>query len=295
MLDPKKKKLVISLGIIIPTVIIALIFGVVLGLLFFLKPPPACSGTPTSGPYFHNIYFATSSDGLNWSVNQTVLFEHASVPGAVYLNGSIFLYYVNAESGEKLSVAISTDNGSSFTVYDVEISGSNSPRPVDPNPIVDGTNVRLTYLGNLDSSPHNIVTAWSADGVHFTEDGIIYSDDEITDPDLFSNATNDWVLFVNKGATLIKATCTTATGTFSKDSSFNFSGGWLASTAYINGKNYTYLHDGTSIGVAEYNDTGLTYIAKNLITGLSGTIADPTVAVLGSGDYIMYFKQCDTC
>ncbi|MHA1230673.1 MAG: hypothetical protein ACTSRP_06635 [Candidatus Helarchaeota archaeon] len=251
---------------------------------------------PEGGPYYHQIYSAYSSDGLNWTVNKTLIFDHASVPGAVYFNGKIYLYFVNAESGEKLSVAISQNNGSTFKVYNVIINGTHSPRPVDPAPMVDNGKIRLTYLGNLMcGSTNNIVTATSSDGINFNEEGIIYSGSEITDPDLFKNSTGGWVLFVNRGPNLIKATSPTITNNFTTDNSFNFTGGWLASTHYINGKNYTYLHNGKNISVAEYNSSGLTILAENLISGFRGIVGDPTVAVLGPNKYIMYFKTCITC
>ena len=252
---------------------------------------------PDSGPYYHKIYHATSTDGINWTINNTILFDHASVPGAVYFNNSIYVYFVNAASGEKLSVAISNNNGTTFTIYDVNITGSNSPRPVDPNPIIDGGQIRLTYLGNLmmGGGEFNIVTASSDNGIDFIEDAVIYSADGITDPDLFQNATGDWILFVNSGSDLIKAIGSTPTDNFTEDTLFNFTDGWLCSTHLIVGKYYTYHLGSNGISVAEYNSSGLTVIETDLIAGFNGTVADPTVAVLGAGKYIMYFKQCTTC
>ncbi|MHA1269873.1 MAG: hypothetical protein ACTSPY_08830 [Candidatus Helarchaeota archaeon] len=286
------KKSLILLGILVAIVISGF---VIIPLVLFTIPK---DGTiPTSGPYYHKIYHATSSDGITWTVNTTMLFNHASVPGAVYFNGSIYVYFVNAASGEKLSVAISNDNGTTYTTYDISITGTNSPRPVDPNAIVDSGKIRLTYLGNLMEAgeQHEIVTATSTDGINFNDEAVIYSEDQITDPDLFKNSTGGWVLFVNKGNNLIRAFSNNVTGNFTKDSSFSYSSGWLASTHEIGGKYYTYLHNGVNISVAEYNSSGLTFVAENVISGFVGVVGDPTVAVLGTGKYIMYFKTCTTC
>ncbi|MBD3229496.1 MAG: hypothetical protein GF329_15030 [Candidatus Lokiarchaeota archaeon] len=286
------KKKIILLSILIAIIMIGIIIvPIILSIL------PGDKYLPESGPYHHDIYHATSSDGLNWTVNKTLLFDHASVPGAVHINGSIYVYFVNAASGEKLSVAISDDNGSTYTIHDVSISGSNSPRPVDPNAIIDKGKIRLTYLGNLMQSgeEHKIVTAISTDGINFIEEAVIFSEDSITDPDLFKNSTGDWVLFVNNGSQLIKATNSSVLGNFSIDYSFSFSGGWLASTHKIGGKYYTYLHNGLNISVAEYNSSGLTILKEDLISGFEGIVGDPTVAILGPGNYIMYFKTCIIC
>jgi len=251
---------------------------------------------PEGGPYYHQIYCATSTDGINWTVNHTLLFNHASVPGAVYFNGSIYVYFVDGICGS-LKVAISHNNGSTYSIYAVSINGTNSPMPVDPAPIVDGSKIRLTYLGNLNPSGinHKIVTAVSDNGINFNEEAVIFTKDRITDPDLFQNSTGGWVLFVNTGNQLIKATSNSATGNFTEDTSFSFSQGWLASTVVISGKYYTYLHNGKNISVAEYNSSGLTFIAQNLISGFTGIVADPTVAILGTNKYIMYFKTCTIC
>lgn len=243
-------------------------------------------------PYYHRVYSATSVNGLGWTVNYTIIFLHASVPGGVYFDGKIYLYFVNAECGEKLSVGISDDYGKSFAVHDVAISGSNSPRPVDPNPIVDGGLIRLTYLGNLGDDPPNIVTAHSSDGINFVEDAILFSEAHVTDPDLFHYSPSEWILFVNQGKTLLKANGSSLSIPLVRDTTFNFTG-ILCSTHYIDGKFYTYYLGSNGISVAEYNSSGLTVLAEDVITGFTGFIGDPTVVVFGIGNYLMYFKQTD--
>jgi len=250
---------------------------------------PRCDIQP---PYYHRVYSATSANGLSWTVNNTIIFDHASVPGGVYYNGKIYLYFVNAECGEKLSVAISDDYGKSFVLYDVAISGSNSPRPVDPNPIVDDGLIRLTYLGNLGEDLANIVTAHSSDGVNFVEDAILFSEAHITDPDLFHYSPTEWILFVNQGSTLLKANGTSISMPLVIDSTFSFPG-ILCSTHEIDGRFHTYYLGSEGISVAEYNSSGLTVLAEDLIAGFSGFIGDPTVVVLCPGNYLMYFKQTD--
>ncbi|MEM2878865.1 MAG: hypothetical protein QXG10_04925 [Candidatus Hadarchaeales archaeon] len=243
-----------------------------------------------SGPYYHQIYSATSTDGINWTFNENLIFDHASVPGAVYFNGKLYVYFVNASDPEheKLSVGISEDRGRTFTVHDIHISGSNSPYPVDPNPIIDGNKIRLTYLGNL-RNPINIVTASSTDGINFTEDAVIFTAQgrtSVFDPDLFyDDVAGEWVLLMNPGQGLIKAVGSSSTSTFVIDPSFSWVEGSISSTVKIGNKFYTYYAwGGTSI--AEYSNGRLTVVARMVVDG-----GDPTVAIFGPNDYIMFVKR----
>ena len=254
------------------------------------EPGENYTATP-SGPYYHQIYSATSTDGINWTVDDTLLFDHASVPGAVYFGNKVYLYYVNAEDleHEKLSVGISEDKGMTFTVHDVQISGSNSSYPVDPNPIIDGGQIRLTYLGNFNQGETNkIVTATSSDGVNFTEDAVIFTGD-VYDPDLFYDEVGDeWVLFLNTGG-LTKATASSPSGPFTEDPDFSWASGSISSTHKIGEKYYTYYAGMYGISVAEYLNGSLSNIADGIVD-FSGLTADPTVAVFGPNDYKMFFK-----
>jgi len=93
---------------IIAAVLVVIVLAVGLGYFFIATREPVTEelppgeenqppGGPPSGPYYHQIYSATSSDGINWTVDNTLLFDHASVPGAVYFYNKLYLYYVNAE------------------------------------------------------------------------------------------------------------------------------------------------------------------------------------------------------
>ena len=243
-----------------------------------------------STPYYHQIYSATSTDGIIWNVSDVMLLDHASVPGAVYFNNKTYLYYVNAEDqyNEKLSVGVSEDRGVTFTIYDVQINGSNSPYPVDPNPIIDGGQVRLTYLGNFNQGEvtNEIVTASSSDGINFVEDAIIFTRDDVFDPDLFYDGSG-WVLLLNTGG-LTPATASSSTGTFIEDTGFVWSEGSISSTHQIGDSYYTY-YAGQGICVAEYLDGNLSILASNLLD-FPGMTADPTLAVFGPNDYKMFFK-----
>lgn len=254
--------------------------------------PAEGDGQPNPNtPYYHQIFSATSSDGLSWTVDDTLLFDHASVPGAVYFENKLYVYFVNAAvwNDEKLSVGISTDRGATFTTYDVQITGSNSPYSVDPNPIIDNGKIRLTYLGNFSQNETGeIVTATSTDGINFTEDGVIYTGD-VYDPDLFyDDGAGEWVMLLNTGG-LTKATASSPTATFTVDQGFTWTSGSISSTHKIGGNYYTYYAGQGGVSVAGYSSGSLTNISSGILN-YQGLNADPTVAIFGENDYMMFFK-----
>ena len=82
-----------------------------------------------------NIYCADSSDALDWGPGALVV-PNAEVPGAVYVNGKIYLYYVNSAPGAdqgKILVRISSDNGATFSSPQV-VTGL-AEAACDPDPV----------------------------------------------------------------------------------------------------------------------------------------------------------------
>ncbi|OGN99945.1 MAG: hypothetical protein A2Y90_03310 [Chloroflexi bacterium RBG_13_52_12] len=95
---------------------------------------------PGAMPTEHKVYMATSPDGITWSQHDTNKFIcNGSVPGAVYYNGTIFVYYcgVGKQPGEQsdLGVAVSLDKGLNFTEYRITIENKASTGIVDPAPV----------------------------------------------------------------------------------------------------------------------------------------------------------------
>ena len=126
------------------------------------------------GPSQHSVYRATSTDGLNFVKDPTLLFFPASVPGAIKdTNGTIFLYYVYAgQTGtEILKVATSTDGANFTTPQAINLTGSTVIKKVDPNPVLlpDGR-IRLYYIDLDPTPPKNVHSAISSDGYNFTEE-----------------------------------------------------------------------------------------------------------------------------
>ncbi|MBI3740765.1 MAG: hypothetical protein HY257_03275 [Chloroflexi bacterium] len=169
------------------------------------KDNPAPNQTlaaPQGGPYTHHIESATSSDGLNWSRDNRVLIEHASVPTVIVTPaGNVRLYYVDANNRpENVNCAESSDGGKSFQVLNCAITNLTSQKAVDPSIVLlsDGR-YRLYYYaatGNTDThESHFIRSAISADGIRFTEEGTVFTYNGLVDPDVFWTG-KQWLMYV---------------------------------------------------------------------------------------------------
>jgi hypothetical protein len=89
--------------------------------------------SPDTPPWEHEIYLATSDDGINWTQHAENRFIcKGSVPGAVYYNNTIYIYYCGFP---EMRVAISHDNGVTFTYSQITITGP-FLAAVDPCPLV---------------------------------------------------------------------------------------------------------------------------------------------------------------
>lgn len=252
-----------------------------------------------SGPWEHSVYRATSTDGLNFIKDTTLLFFPASVPGAVKdTNETIFIYYVYMESpsvNETLMVATSTD-GANFTAPQaINVTGSSVIKKVDPNPVLlpDGR-IRLYYL-DLGTQPSKYIhSAVSMDGFNFTEEsGIRFTKDGITDPDVFMVNDSLWVMFVSMGTTLVRAI--SADGlTFTEDTTFNWNNGGVCSTFLFSGGIFRTYYCGQG-GIKSATSTdgyNLTFEpGVRIQAGANESICDPTlVHQMTDSTYIMYYK-----
>ena len=102
----------------------------------------------TAPPGEHEIYLATSADGITWSQHaQNKFICKGSVPGAVYYNGTIYVYYCGLAHKPgappvDMGVAISQDNGVTFTTSTITIQGRTAAGTVDPAAVVVSTHQR---------------------------------------------------------------------------------------------------------------------------------------------------------
>lgn len=100
------------------------------------------ASSPMVPPIEHEIYLATSADGITWSQHaQNKFISRGSVPGAVYYNDTIYVYYCGlahkrGATPADMGVAISRDNGVTFTTSTINIQGMLAAGAADPTAVV---------------------------------------------------------------------------------------------------------------------------------------------------------------
>jgi hypothetical protein len=254
-----------------------------------------------NGPYYHQVFSATSTDGIIWEKQGIMLFDHASVPGAVLKDDKIYLYFVDASGEEdQLSVGISNDLGKTFTKDKVVIQGMPSYDSVDPHPELVNGKIMLYFLGDFMSGhvggmseKFTMYSAVSTNGVNFTELNQAYQTGEITtDPDVFQTSS-DWRMFVSheKGMDLLISHDNG--NSFAKDENFTWTKGGVSDTIKIGSQYYTYFC-GTGIQSATGADQGqLTQEPGSRIDAkdeMGKILCDPSVIQLPDGSYLMFYK-----
>lgn len=251
-----------------------------------------------NGPYYHQIYSASSPDGLKWTKLNKLIYDHASVPGAIIKDAKIYLYFVDASGDEdQLSVAISADNGATWDKKKAVFDSMASYDVVDPNPVVIDGKIRLYFLGDFMSKMANksksqsftMYWAESTDGINFNTPSKAYSENEvITDPDTFQTAS-DWRMFVSKERSMELLTSKDSGKTFTKDTAFSWNGGGISSTVVF-GSEYRTYYCGEGINYAIGANSGK-LTDKGVVLQETNKIAcDPTIVKLPDSTYLMFYK-----
>ena len=106
--------------------------------------------TMNEGPYRDKVAYATSNDLFNWTDSGVILAEHASVPGAVYKDGVIYVYFVDVSVDgipERTGLIRSEDDGQTWSDIEyVVYEGIDDRVPVDPCPfLLEDSSIRLYY------------------------------------------------------------------------------------------------------------------------------------------------------
>ena len=249
------------------------------------------------GPYEDKISYATGSDLLSWTDSKQTLVEHASVPGAVYRDGIIYVYFVDVSEEcypEKLGLIKSTDNGATWSAKETAyIKNLGTKVTADPAPLLleDGQ-IRLYYF-DIGANPvpgtdFKIYSAISKDGVNFVEEeGVRFSNPDTLDPDVIK-VGDTWRLYtgdVEKNETI---SATSSNGlNFTKEGTA-YSGGSVPDVFYKNDTYYLYT---AGINIATSADgKSFTATGKSFRSQLGTVTADPSVIELSDGSYLMLYK-----
>ncbi len=259
--------------------------------------------TMNQGPYRDSVTYATSTDLLNWTPSNDILATHASVPGAVTKDGTIFVYFVDVSTDgikEQLGMVKSTDQGKTWTEpTTLTIEGLGDKATADPAAVItDDGQIRLYYfdineprLGNLvveDEFTNKIYSAISGDGINFKqENGVRLEHQGAFDPDvLWVDGT--WYMYTGDLQGNKVNVATSADGLTFTHQGTAYEGGAVPDVWHEDGSWYLYT---AGINIATGTD-GLTFESSgyDFYDPNSHGTADPSVVKLQDGTYIMLYK-----
>jgi hypothetical protein len=243
----------------------------------------------------HQVYRAFSNDGYEFTAEDKLLIDHASVPeGAIGPDGAMWVYFINGEAGKHgLFVAREEENGQWQLIDCVRLNGQFEGNAVDPDVIrlSDGRYRLFYFLGNFVSRPqpgqspeHPIFSAISEDGIHFTIEQQLIAVEGVTDPTVAQLPNGGWLMAlaqVQENRTLLAASA--------DGYNFELTGvvvetpGIPELTAMPDGRVRLYLSNSL---ISE--DGGQTWAeeTQRFVPG-----PDPSLVAMPDGSYTMFYKK----
>jgi len=244
----------------------------------------------------HRVQWAHSTDGVSFTVDDTILLEKASVPDAVMgPNGKVWVYFVNGNPGQHaIFVAEQQEDGTLETFDCIRVDGAIRPNAVDPDVVrlPDGRYRLFFFEGWFvgDAKPqddHPFYSAISEDGIHFTQElKVLETTGGGTDPTATYLDDGTWLLGVTTGEEVLLAKGTDGSAFELTGTSFpsgipeiaSFDDGTVR--MYVTGKDSKLIHKST--------DGGETWTEEG---SFSVPGADPSLIKLGTDDYALFFKS----
>jgi hypothetical protein len=253
--------------------------------------------TMEQGPYKDKVSYATSSDLLHWEDSGQILAEHASVPDAIYKDGTIYIYFVDVSQDgkpEQIGLIKSADKGKTWSEkVDITIQGQGDKVAVDPAPFLlpDGR-IRLYFFDIADTRvpgrSGKIYSALSDDGVNFVlEQGVrLERQAGLFDPDVVW-VDGTWFMYVGDGTGQNTIVATSTDGSTFIEKGVAYTGGAIPNVFY-NGKKFFLYTGGIDIATSE---DGLAFTkTSSRFESSYGLTADPGIIQLGTDSYLMVFK-----
>ena len=256
--------------------------------------------TMREGPYRDKVSFATGTDLLNWTDSEQILAEHASVPGAVMKDGTIYVYHVDVEEecyAESLGLIKSEDDGKTWSETErAYIKGLGDKVAVDPAPyLLDDGRIRLFYFdingSMMPGDDFKIYSAISEDGVYFEEEeGVRFSNPGTLDPDVIK-VGDTWRLYVGNFESNSTISATSTDGLNFVYEGVAYTGGSVPDVFYKDGTYYLYTA-GIDISTSE-DGTKFTKTNNRFQSNIGMVTADASVVELSDGTYLMMYKTSE--
>ncbi|HUY85300.1 MAG TPA: exo-alpha-sialidase [Candidatus Dormibacteraeota bacterium] len=270
------------------------------------------AGAPTDpigdrrGPFYHDVYTATSTDGIHFTSTNNKIAEHASVPDAIKLSsGQLVFYAVDGaqRSSSGALMGVSDDGGKTWKLGSLQLSGGGQGGMADPQVVMaDNGQLRIyytTFPGGPPapgqppggSGPNIIDSAVSSDGIHFTkEPGDRIARDQITDPDIVKIG-NTWFMYLAQGPEQIYATSPAGNGSFTYQGVIR-SGGSVSKTLAVGSGQYRQFYCNQNEIQSQTSTDGINWsgTATSLTNSGSGMICDPSPVQLGPSSWLMVYK-----
>jgi len=266
---------------------------------------PGMTEPMPGGLYYHQLYRAFSSDAFNFTPENLLLIDHASVPDAIIgPDGETWVYYVNGDPEKHgIFAARQTAAGTWEAIDCVRIDGEFNGDAVDPDVVrlPDGR-YRLFFYEGFFTVPvpqnepeHPIFSAISEDGLNFSLERQLVAIEAVTDPSAARLPDGSWLLALPQQAdTLVLPS---ADGySFDSAAPVRVSPGGVPELAVLpDGRVRLYYNSGGGIGSYLSSDSGKTWQAESGLriekpAADDKIVADPSLLPLPDGSYALYYK-----
>lgn len=274
----------------------------------YLPPTGSDESSGVETPGRRRLMTATSADGLAFTKTNEIVTDQANVPDFVMTaDGTLYLYFSGWTVGTKnnaMGVAISKDQGDTWSFHNVEFSGaSDMSHSGDPDVALldDGTFRMYSTSGIPRTMTTAIYYSEGTDGIHFATKGIAFQ----ADPQALDSNTylidDTWHMMTLSGQTMQTYEATSADGrTFAKLSRKQYAIEGkemvMSNVIQIDGGYRMYGFTRTDIrsyfskdGTTWTADPGIR-LALDASSGLeSEYVKDPSVIRLTDGTYLMVY------
>lgn len=258
-----------------------------------------------------SIYFATSSGGKTWKLQDGPVARYASVPDLISLEqdlppftkGTLLTYFVDGteEHGTEdleLGLIYSTDLGKTWSdrLYTSMTDAPTGTIVVDPSVIQLSDGRLRLYFFDFDTAPrpgrtYTIHSAISNNGVNFTYESIVYESTELmTDPEIaFFDDT--WYLFTTNGKQE-SMQVSISSDPLSFDNSLILNEPGIPGALLVDNELWVFgcgLTNGITIHSLN-NGTNLTLLQERIVKAGAGINCDPSPTKLSDGTLALMFK-----